>query len=1084
MKHTLASAATALACCFALSCRLPDSGKEPVDYVNPAMGNISHILVPTYPTVHLPNSMMRVYPVRTDYTGNELKGLPLIVTNHRSASVLRIVPWQGNDAGVSDDMRLSYDREQIRPYRYSVYLDEADVEVDFAPSHQSAIYRFSFGRDEAPCLVLQSRNATFHYLDNAIQGFQPLGGRNDARQARVFFYILTDIPPVGVTQGSGSFPVIRFPEKTRTIHLRYGISFISEEQAKANLEREIRNYDLEAVAVAGRRIWNEALGKINVQGGTDNDKSVFYTSLYRVFERPVCLSEDGRYFSGSDNQIHTDNGSPFYTDDWIWDTYRAAHPLRILIDPDAENHIINSYLRMAIQAGTNWIPTFPGITGDARSMNSTHSVAMVIDAWKKGLRGFELEAAYEACRQAMEERSLIPWSDIPAGELDAFYKEKGYFPALKPGETETVTGVHPWEKRQPIAVTLGTSYDHWCLSLIARELGRSEEADYYLRYARNYRNVFNPQTGFFHPKDRDGRFIEPFYYRISGGPGARDYYDENNGYIYRWDVQHDIAGLIALLGGNEPFVDALEEMYNTPYGMPRWEFYNTLPDHTGNVGMFSMANEPSLHIPYLYNYAGQPWRTQKRIRNLLEQWFRNDLMGVPGDEDGGGMSAFVVFSQLGFYPVTPGSPTYNIGSPVFTRAKIHTGHGRYFEIKARKASADNKYIQSARLNGKPLEAPWFTHADIAKGGVLELEMGPIANRTWGSASPPPSALDADAADAAEQPQALDITRAEKIFSLPAHCIRTEFPNKMGQVLGSPDDLKRPKELRPIFYGCFDWHSSVHGYWSLVKLMKDFPRLDADGEIRALLNQTLTPENVQAEKAFFEDANNRSFERTYGWAWFLQLQNELYTWQDEDAGRWYQTLKPLADLLVGKYMEYLPRLLYPIRTGQHDNSAFGLSLAIDYARITGHTAFEQNIKEHARRLYLNDEHCNLSFEPGGNDFLSPCLEEALLMSKALDTNAYRSWMKGFLPSLFDANFQLEPGRVSDRTDGHLVHLDGLNFSRATCLYGISRKLGGLTHLRKVADRHLEYSFHNITDDNYMGSHWLGSFALYALMSSIK
>ncbi|MDR1937248.1 MAG: DUF2891 domain-containing protein [Tannerellaceae bacterium] len=330
-------------------------------------------------------------------------------------------------------------------------------------------------------------------------------------------------------------------------------------------------------------------------------------------------------------------------------------------------------------------------------------------------------------------------------------------------------------------------------------------------------------------------------------------------------------------------------------------------------------------------------------------------------------------------------------------------------------------------------------------------------------------------------QELDRRQAEKIFSLPVHCIEVEFPNKMGQVLGSIDDLKRPKDLRPIFYGCFDWHSSVHGYWSIMKLMKDFPGLDKDGKVRALLNRTITRENVAVEKAFFEEFNNRSFERTYGWAWFLQLQKELFTWQDEDARQWYRTLTPLADMLVEKYVEYLPKLMYPIRTGQHDNSAFGLSLAIDYARTVGNEAFEQKITEHAKRLYLNDVNCNLAFEPGGNDFLSPCLEEALLMSKVLDTEAYRAWLKNFLPALFDTAFHLEPGRVSDRTDGHLVHLDGLNFSRATCFYGIERKLPELKHLRIIADNHLTYSINNITNDDYMGSHWLGSFALYALMN---
>lgn len=330
-------------------------------------------------------------------------------------------------------------------------------------------------------------------------------------------------------------------------------------------------------------------------------------------------------------------------------------------------------------------------------------------------------------------------------------------------------------------------------------------------------------------------------------------------------------------------------------------------------------------------------------------------------------------------------------------------------------------------------------------------------------------------------QTLDLQQAEKIFKLPVHCIEVEYPNKLGQVIGGADDLKSPKELRPIFYGCFDWHSSVHGYWSIVKLLKDYPQLDESGNVRDILNRNITPGNVSIESAFFRDYNNRNFERTYGWAWLFQLQNELYTWKDEDAQRWYQTLKPLADMLAIKYEEYLPKLNYPIRTGQHDNSAFGLSLSIDYARSIGDTDFEKLIIEYAKRLYMNDVKCNLFYEPSSNDFLSPCLEEALLMSKVLDTPEYRIWLKAFLPDMFGSNFLLEPGKVSDRTDGHLVHLDGLNFSRATCLYAISKKLPELNHLKLIADNHLKYSLGNITNDDYMGSHWLGSFALYALMN---
>ena len=721
------------------------SAMDPVDYVNPYMGNISHLLVPTFPTVHLPNSMLRVYPERADFTGDRLGGLPIIVTNHRERSAFNLCPYQGDESGLRPVIAYSYDREKILPYRYQVYLDNEEINVDFAPSHQSAVYSLTFEKEGPAYLVFNSRNGQLQVNGNAVSGYQYID-----KKTKVFLYAETNQKPVkaGVlsngsvnynetsVEGTNAAVTLSFGEDVKKLGVRYGISFISEEQAKKNLEREIAAYDVDVVAKIARNDWNDALGKIQVQGGTKDEKTVFYTSLYRCYERPINLSEDGRYYSAFDGKIHEDDGRPFYTDDWIWDTYRATHPLRVLIDNERENDIINSYLLMAEQMGTDWMPTFPEVTGDTRRMNSNHAVATVIDAYRKGLRGFELEKAYIACKKGIEEKTLIPWSAAPAGWLDDFYKEHGYIPALRPGEKETVPNVSIWEKRQPIAVT---SYDEWCLSQIAQELGKKDEADYYLRRSYNYRNVFNPETGFFHPKDKDGKFIYPLDYRYDGGLGARDYYDENNGYIYRWDVQHNIGDLISLIGGNEAFTSALDSMFNTPLGMSKWQFYSTLPDHTGNVGMFSMANEPSLHIPYLYNYAGKPWMTQKRIRTLLNQWFRNDLMGVPGDEDGGGMSAFVVFSQMGFYPVTPGSPTYNIGSPMFTDVKVDMGNGNTFEIRANNASDENKYVQSAKLNGVTLNQPWFNHSDIAAGGLLELEMGPKANKEWGLGTPPPSA---------------------------------------------------------------------------------------------------------------------------------------------------------------------------------------------------------------------------------------------------------------------------------------------------------------------------------------------------------
>ena len=734
-----------------VSCSTPNvTEKTPVDYVNPYMGNISHLLVPTFPTIHLPNSMLRVYPERPDYTADQIKGLPLIVTSHRGSSAFNLSPYQGSEETLRPVVNYTYDNEVIKPYYYRVYLDKQNTDVKYAPSHQSAQYEISYEKDAPVYLILNSKNGAMQVNDNTVSGYQQL-----ENNTRVYLYLETENKPekTGVLQdnklnteldtirGNNACVALYFGDKAQVQKIRYGISFISEEQAKSNMEREQKFYDVNALAEAGKKVWNDALGKIEVQSPDENEKTIFYTSLYRCYERPVNISEDGRYFSAFDGKVHEDGGNAFYTDDWIWDTYRATHPLRVLIDTLTETNVIRSYILMAEQMGDMWMPTFPEITGDSRRMNSNHAVATVADAYAKGLRGFDLEKAYLVCKKGIEEKTLAPWSGKPAGWLDDFYKKNGYIPALAPGEKETVPEVHHFEKRQPIAVTLGTSYDQWCLSQIAEDLGKKDDAEHYLKCSYNYRNVYNPETQFFHPKDKNGKFIEPFDYRFSGGQGAREYYGENNAWVYRWDVPHNVGDLIAIMGGVDRFIENLNQTFREPLGRGKYSFYAQLPDHTGNVGQFSMANEPSLHIPYLYNYAGQPWMTQKRIRTLLKEWFRNDLMGVPGDEDGGGMSAFVAFSSMGFYPVTPGSPTYNIGSPMFPYVKMTLSNGKIFEIIAENCSDENKYIQSATLNGKELNQPWFNHSDIANGGKLVLKMGDKANKAWGSdlKNVPPSA---------------------------------------------------------------------------------------------------------------------------------------------------------------------------------------------------------------------------------------------------------------------------------------------------------------------------------------------------------
>lgn len=710
--------------------------KQPVDYVNPYMGNISHLLVPSYPTIHLPNSLIRVYPNRNDFTGVLLHGLPVVVTSHRGTKAFCLSPFQGNEKDIKPVLEYSYDLEKLTPYSYSVYLDEQRIQVDFGLSHQSAAYKMQFEKDAPAYLAVNSGKGEMVWDGKAVSGFQLI--ENDTK---VFIYLVPEETPVQISKlndgtltaansatGQNACLVLNFPRGTKTLNVSYGISFVSVIQAKENLNREVTGKTVDELQRTGREIWNEALSKLEISGGTDNEKSIFYTSLYRFYERSVCISETGRYYSPFDKSIHNDNGRMFYTDDWTWDSYRAHHPLRTLINPSQEEDILNSLVLMAEQSEKFWMPTFPGITGDFHGMNCNHVVAPFLDAYRKGLRGFDLEKAYEACKGSVTEKTLAPWSGKPAGKLNEFYKQHGYIPALKEDEKETIPDVG---NRHAVAVTLGTSYDEWCLSEIAQELGKADDAKLFRNSSLNYRNIFNPETKFFHPKDSDGKFIQPFDYKFSGGKGARRYFCENNGWIYRWDVLHNIPDLIELMGGREAFVKNLDTLFSEPLGKSKFEFYAQLPDHTGNVGQFSMGNEPSLHIPYLYNYAGQPWKTQKCIRKLIGEWFRNDLMGIPGDEDGGGISSFVVFSMMGFYPVTPGESVYTIGSPIFDQVKVHLGNGKIFEIEARNVSADNKYIHSATINGKVLEKPWLKHEDLTRGGSLILEMGPKANLNWG-----------------------------------------------------------------------------------------------------------------------------------------------------------------------------------------------------------------------------------------------------------------------------------------------------------------------------------------------------------------
>ncbi|MFN3969302.1 DUF2891 domain-containing protein [Flavobacterium sp.] len=328
-------------------------------------------------------------------------------------------------------------------------------------------------------------------------------------------------------------------------------------------------------------------------------------------------------------------------------------------------------------------------------------------------------------------------------------------------------------------------------------------------------------------------------------------------------------------------------------------------------------------------------------------------------------------------------------------------------------------------------------------------------------------------------QELTLEQANHLSGLPLKCLQQEYPNKLGQMLIDSTEIQSPQKLHPTFYGCFDWHSSVHGHWSLVYLLKRFPNLSNRELIVQKLKTNLSKANIQVEIDYLNKKHEKSFERTYGWNWLLKLQLELETYNEPFAQELAQNLKPLSHIIIERYIEFLPKLLYPVRVGTHSNTAFGLTFAWDYAVYSKNELFQKSIKDNTIRLFQKDENCPFTWEPSGTDFLSPCLEEMALMQRILPKAAFLIWLKKFAPQLFKKNFTWEVAKVSDRTDGHLVHLDGLNFSRAWNLYALIHQYPKeFLHLKPMADYHLNFSLPSVVDGNYEGEHWLASFALRA------
>ena len=711
-----------------------------VDDVDPTIGGVGYLLQPTRPTVSLPNCPLRFYPVRNDALDDQVHSFPLTIIDHRQGELFWLMPTQGPVKSRSWDRPAAYDQEVTTPYYYSTRFDGSLIRTEFTPAAHCGYYRFTFPSGK-PVVLLANR------LDGNLagQGTGAVSGEERFHGMAAYLYGEFSLPVdiARSTQGGKSRLVITTREPAKTLEFRYAISYISVEQAKKDLAAEIPSCGFDKVKQKARERWNQVLGQVRVEGGTPEQRRVFYTALYRCYERMVNISEGGQYYSGYDHQVHQDP-RPFYVDNWLWDLYRGLEPLQMLLNPEMEADKLQSYVRMYEQGG--WMPSFSLVWGDWPAMTGNHSAAWMADAWFKGIRNFDLKTGYQGVKKNALEATMLPWRNGPKCKLDDFYAEHGWYPALHPGEKETEALVDTnWEKRQAVALTLDQSYDDWCTAQMARALGNHADFAFFLKRAGDYKNVYRPDKGMFWPKDAQGNWIEPFDPKFSGGPGARDYFTENNAYTYQWDAQEDYQGLFALMGGRRSAEAKLDQLFREDLGRPKYAFYAVFMDSTGMVGQYSIGNEPGMAIPYIYNHLGAPWKTQKRVRELLWAWFPDSLQGIPGDEDGGGLSAFVVFSMLGFYPVVPGIPVYELGSPVFSRVDIKLHNGKHLRINARHDSVDNKYIQSVRLNGKPQSRIWFRHADVLKGLTVDLEMSNIPNTKLGAAAAdlPPSSMDLD-----------------------------------------------------------------------------------------------------------------------------------------------------------------------------------------------------------------------------------------------------------------------------------------------------------------------------------------------------
>lgn len=616
----------------------------------------------------------------------------------------------------------SHATEITRPGYYSVLVDKYNVRAELTTTERVGLQRYTYPADETAQVLLNLNYgmgwdrtviAGLHVVnDSTIAGYRYSTGW--AKDQRIYFTAVCSQPLLkarffqadtllGTQQGEGTKlqAILSFAvKKGKPLLIKVALSPVSEVNAAKNMAQELPGWNFEAVVKAATAKWDKELGAIRIEA-PEKVKTIFYTSLYHTYFGPSLYNDHDGTYLGTDKKVYTDPGFSNYSVFSLWDTYRGLHPLMTLAQPERVNDFVRSFLAIHQQQGR--LPVWHLMGNETNTMNGNHSIPVIVDAYRKGIRGYDAETAYQALKAtAMQSRDGMN-----------YLQQIHYIPA------DTLT--------ETVANALEYAIDDWSVAAMAKELGHTEDAAYFSKRAQLYREYFDHNTQFMRGKMIDGSWHIPFDPMLSSH--RHDDYTEGNSWQYTWLVPQDPYGLIGLFGGEKPFIKKLDALFSTKAEMGD----EASPDISGLIGLYAQGNEPNHHIPYLYAYAGEPWKTAQRIRQIVDTFYTDKPNGLCGNEDLGQMSAWYVLSAMGFYPVNPANGVYVLGSPSVNEAIIPNAGGKAFRLQVMQNSRTNIYIQGALWNGKPWNKSYITHAMIRQGGTLVLKMGPKPSAVWGVA---------------------------------------------------------------------------------------------------------------------------------------------------------------------------------------------------------------------------------------------------------------------------------------------------------------------------------------------------------------